>query len=99
MSGVRIRQDGGMSSNVTIMLNGIGGKGVRIFIDDIPADLLGSGMAMNNLPINILDHIEVYKGYPIKIWVGCTGRDSFCLHLLKITRFFKLITTTISAKG
>ncbi len=62
ISGVRVREDGGMGSNANIMLNGIGGKGVRIFIDGIPADLLGSGMAMNNLPINMIDHIEVYKG-------------------------------------
>lgn len=62
MSGVRIREDGGMGSNVSIMLNGIGGKGVRIFFDDIPADLLGNGMSINNVPVNMIDHIEVYKG-------------------------------------
>ena len=62
ISGVRVREDGGIGSKVNIMLNGIGGKGVRIFVDNIPADLLGSGMAINNLPVNMIDHIEVFKG-------------------------------------
>ncbi len=62
ISGVRVREDGGMGSEVNIMLNGIGGKGVRIFVDDVPADLLGGGMAINNLPVNMIDHIEIYKG-------------------------------------
>ncbi len=62
ISGVRVRKEGGLGSNVNIMLNGVGGKGIRIFVDDIPADLLGSGMAINNLPVNMIDHIEVYKG-------------------------------------
>lgn len=62
ISGVRVREDGGMGSNAQIMLNGIGGKGIRIFVDGIPADLLGNGMAINNIPVNMIQHIEVYKG-------------------------------------
>ncbi len=62
ISGVRVRENGGMGSNVNIMLNGIGGKGIRIFVDGIPADLLGNGMAINNLPVNMIDRVEVYKG-------------------------------------
>ncbi len=62
VAGVRVRESGGMGSGFNIMLNGIGGKGVRIFVDDIPADLLGSGLALNNLPVNMIDRVEIYKG-------------------------------------
>jgi len=62
VAGVRVRESGGMGSSFNIMLNGIGGKGVRIFVDDIPADLLGSGLALNNLPVNMIDRVEIYKG-------------------------------------
>jgi len=74
LAGVRVRENGGMGSNVNIILNGIGGKGVRVFVDDIPSDLLGSGMSIRNLPINMLDHIEVFKGYvPSKFGADALG--------------------------
>lgn len=74
ISGVRIRENGGMGSNIKIMLNGIGGKGVKIFVDDIPADLLGNGVAINVLPVNMINHIEVYKGFiPAKFGSDALG--------------------------
>ncbi|WP_044213885.1 TonB-dependent receptor [Saccharicrinis fermentans] len=93
ISGVRVREDGGLGSNVNIMLNGISGKGIRIFVDDIPADLLGNGVAINNLPVNMIDHIEVYKGViPTKF-----GSDALGGILNLVTRNVKKDYLDISA--
>lgn len=74
IAGVKVREEGGMGSQVNIMLDGIGGKGVRIFVDNIPADLLGSGMALNNLPVNTIERVEVYKGVvPVKFGSDALG--------------------------
>ncbi|MCG8310229.1 MAG: TonB-dependent receptor plug domain-containing protein [Cytophagales bacterium] len=62
LPGIRIRQEGGLGSNSNIMLNGIGGKGVKIFVDDLPAYLLGSAFNINNISPNMISRIEVYKG-------------------------------------
>ncbi|MEM6738298.1 MAG: TonB-dependent receptor plug domain-containing protein, partial [Bacteroidota bacterium] len=43
---VRIRQDGGLGSNHNMMIDGIGGRGVRIFLNDIPVYLPGPTYAI-----------------------------------------------------
>ncbi|MEM0939832.1 MAG: TonB-dependent receptor plug domain-containing protein [Bacteroidota bacterium] len=62
LPGVRIRQEGGLGSNTNIMLNGIDGKGVKVFVDGVPVYLLGGGYSINTLSPSIIDRIEVYKG-------------------------------------
>ena len=62
LPGVRIRQEGGLGSNANIMLNGIDGKGVKIFIDGLPVYLLGAGYNINTLSPNMIDRLEVYRG-------------------------------------
>ncbi|WKN42985.1 TonB-dependent receptor [Tunicatimonas pelagia] len=62
LPGVRIRQEGGAGSDANIMLNGIDGKGVKLFVDGIPVYLLGAGYALNTISPGMIEHIEVYKG-------------------------------------
>ncbi|MEM1216976.1 MAG: TonB-dependent receptor plug domain-containing protein, partial [Bacteroidota bacterium] len=62
LPGIRIRQEGGAGSDVNIMLNGVDGKGVKLFVDGIPVYLLGAGYGINTLSPNMIDRIEVYKG-------------------------------------
>ncbi len=62
LPGIRIRQEGGAGSDANIMLDGIDGKGVRIFIDGVPVYLLGAGYAINTLSPGMIDRIEIYKG-------------------------------------
>lgn len=61
-AGIRIRQSGGLGSNSNIMLNGFQGKSVKMFRDGIPTDYLGASFNLSNLPVSMLEHIEVYKG-------------------------------------
>ncbi|KFF26507.1 TonB-dependent receptor plug domain-containing protein [Chryseobacterium vrystaatense] len=61
-SGLRIQQQGGMGSDLNIILNGIDGKDVRVFLDEIPVYLLGRGFELQNLTANMIDRVEIYKG-------------------------------------
>lgn len=62
LPGIRIRQQGGTGSGANIMLNGIGGKGVKVFYDGIPVYLLGAGFSLNTISSSMIKTIEVYKG-------------------------------------
>ncbi|MDR7131241.1 outer membrane receptor protein involved in Fe transport [Algoriphagus sp. 4150] len=62
MPGIRVRQSGGMGSQSNIMLHGLDGKGVRVFVDNIPVYLMGDAYNINNISPNMIDRIEVYKG-------------------------------------
>lgn len=74
VSGVRVRQQGGLGSNSNISLNGIAGKQVRYFLDGIPLEFMGSALAMNNIPSIIIDRMEVYKGVvPVSLGADALG--------------------------
>lgn len=60
--GLRIQQQGGMGSELNVNLNGIDGKDVRLFVDEIPVYLLGRGFDLKNLTVNMIERIEIYKG-------------------------------------
>ena len=68
-TGVRIREDGGMGSDFNFSLNGFSGSQVKFFIDGIPMDNFGSSFSLNNLPINLVDRIEIYKGV-VPVFLG-----------------------------
>ena len=60
--GVKIRQNGGLGSEVRYSLNGLSGSAIRIFIDGIPISTYGSSFNLNSLPPSMIKNIEVYKG-------------------------------------
>ena len=60
--GVKIRQNGGLGSQVQYSLNGLSGSAVRIFIDGIPISTFGSSFNLNSIPPAMIEQIEVYKG-------------------------------------
>lgn len=60
--GVKIRQNGGLGSNVEYSLNGLSGNSVSIFIDGIPISMYGSSFSLNSIPPSMIENIEVYKG-------------------------------------
>lgn len=61
-TGVRIREEGGLGSSFSFSLNGFTGRQVKFFLDGIPMDYVGSSLSLNNIPINLAERIEVYKG-------------------------------------
>lgn len=74
VSGVRVRESGGVGSRMNFSLNGFSGKQVKFFIDGIPMDDFGSSFQLNNIPINLAERIEVYKGVvPIGLGADALG--------------------------
>ncbi|MFZ4862332.1 TonB-dependent receptor plug domain-containing protein [Sphingobacterium sp. Mn56C] len=68
-AGIKVRESGGVGSNFNLSLNGFSGNHVRVFIDGIPMDNMGTAFQINNIPINLADRVEVYKGV-VPIWLG-----------------------------
>ena len=62
VSGVRVRESGGLGSNVQFSLNGFTGRHVKFFMDGVPMEGMGASFQINNIPINIAERIEIYKG-------------------------------------
>lgn len=60
--GMKLRESGGVGSDMQMMLDGFSGKHVKIFIDDVPQEGVGSSFGLNNIPVNFAERIEVYKG-------------------------------------
>lgn len=74
VSGVRIREEGGLGSNFNFSLNGFTGKQVRFFMDGIPMESYGSSLSLNNIPVNMITGIEVYKGVvPVRLATDALG--------------------------
>jgi len=69
VSGVRVREQGGVGSQSELAINGFSGNQIKVFIDGIPMDNFGSSFQLNNIPINVADRVEVYKGV-VPIWLG-----------------------------
>ena len=62
LPGMRVRESGGVGSDMQISLDGFTGKHVKIFIDGIPQEGAGTSFDLNNMPVNFAERIEVYKG-------------------------------------
>lgn len=61
-AGVKVREEGGVGSDFDLSINGMSGNSVRYFLDGVPLDTKGSNVTLANLPVNLVDHIEIYKG-------------------------------------
>ena len=60
--GLKVRETGGVGSDMQLTLDGFSGKHVKVFIDGVPQEGVGSSFGLNNIPINFAERIEVYKG-------------------------------------
>lgn len=67
--GIRIRQSGGTGSNPDVSVNGFQGKAIKYFKDGVPLDYLGDGYSIATMPLEAIDHIEVYRGI-LPIYLG-----------------------------
>ncbi|MDE5941581.1 MAG: TonB-dependent receptor plug domain-containing protein [Muribaculaceae bacterium] len=60
--GMKIRESGGVGSDMTVTMDGFSGKHVKVFIDGVPQEGVGSSFGLNNIPVGFADRIEVYRG-------------------------------------
>lgn len=60
--GVDVRRSGGTGSVSRISVRGVGGKGLKIFVDEAPVSVADGYFALDNIPIQLIERIEIYKG-------------------------------------
>ena len=72
--GMKLRESGGVGSDMQLMLDGFSRKHVKVFIDGVPQEGVGSSFGLNNIPVNFADRIEVYKGVvPVGVGTDAIG--------------------------
>lgn len=63
-----------MGSSYSIDLNGFTGRHVKVFMDGIPMEGMGSAFQLSNIPVNLAERIEIYKGVvPIELGADALG--------------------------
>lgn len=60
--GMKLRETGGVGSDMQLVMDGFSGKHVKVFIDGVPQEGVGSAFSLNNIPAGFAERIEVYKG-------------------------------------
>jgi len=61
-AGVKVRQSGGLGSASRITVHGLEGKRIQIMVDDNPLNSPDGSISIDDIPIDLIDRIEVYKG-------------------------------------
>ncbi|MCT4603425.1 MAG: TonB-dependent receptor [Marinifilum sp.] len=61
-SGIKIRTSGGVGSASRISVRGLEGKRVGFFINDTPLSDQSDFIDLNDIPIDLIERVEVYKG-------------------------------------
>lgn len=61
-TGVQIRRTGGLGSEARISVRGLEGRRVQVFIDGNPLNTPDGSLGINDLPLQIIERIEIYKG-------------------------------------
>ncbi len=60
--GMKLRESGGVGSDIQLMMDGFSGKHIKVFIDGVPQEGVGSSFGLNNIPVNYAERIEIYRG-------------------------------------
>jgi vitamin B12 transporter len=74
-AGVQIRMSGGLGSDSRISVRGLEGKRVQIFLDGNPLNTPDGSLGINDLPVQIIERIEIYKG-SVPAYLGGDGLGS-----------------------
>ena len=61
-AGVQIRRTGGFGSSATISVRGLEGKRVQVFIDGNPVNTPDGSFGINDIPLQLIERVEIYKG-------------------------------------
>ena len=72
--GVNVQRSGGLGSGARFSLNGLTDDQIRFFLNGIPIDFMGFTLGIANVPVNLIDRVEVYKGVvPIRFGADALG--------------------------
>ncbi len=72
--GIVIRRDGGLGSEARFSLNGLYDDQIRFFLDGVPLELAGYPFGIANVPVNLVERVEVYRGVvPVRFGADALG--------------------------
>jgi outer membrane cobalamin receptor len=61
-SSLKVQREGGLGSMGRYSLNGLSGDRVRFFVDGVPLELTGYQMGIGNVPVGLVDRVELFQG-------------------------------------
>jgi vitamin B12 transporter len=74
VEGVAVRRSGGLGSYTRFSLNGLYDNQIRFFMDGVPLDIAGFPEGIANVPVNLVDRIEIYRGVlPVRFGADALG--------------------------
>ena len=72
--GMKIRESGGVGSDMAVTMDGFSGKHVKVFIDSVPQEGIGSSFSINNIPVTkYADSVPADK---LRGWIYSIHTDS-----------------------
>lgn len=72
--GVVVRRDGGLGSSARFSLNGLYDDQIRFFLDGVPLDIAGYPFGIENVPVNLVERVEVFRGVvPVRFGADALG--------------------------
>ncbi|WP_437711637.1 TonB-dependent siderophore myxochelin receptor MxcH [Sorangium sp. So ce448] len=72
--GVGVRREGGLGSATRFSLNGLTDDQVRFFLDGVPLDLAGYPFGVSNVPVGLVERVEIYSGVvPVRLGADALG--------------------------
>ena len=72
--GIGIRRTGGLGSDTRFSLDGLTDDQIRFFLDGLPLEASGYPFGISNVPVDLVQRIEVYRGVvPIRFGADALG--------------------------
>ncbi len=60
--GIGVQRSGGLGSDTRVSLNGLTDDQIRFFVDGVPLEFMGFPFGLANVPVNLVDRVEIYRG-------------------------------------
>jgi len=71
---VTVQRAGALGSRSAFSLGGLSGERLRFFLDGVPLELMGYSAGVANVPVNLVDRVEVYQGVvPVRFGADALG--------------------------
>lgn len=72
--GVSVRRLGGLGSEARFSLSGLADDRIRFFLDGVPLELAGHAFGIANVPVNLVERVEIYRGVvPLRFGADALG--------------------------
>lgn len=72
--GIAVQRSGGLGSDERFSLNGLTDDQIRFFVDGVPLEAAGYGPSLANVPVNLVERIEVFRGVvPVRFGADALG--------------------------